>query len=88
MLANTCIASERRHLNIDDIIVKIKATGDAEKYLRRHVCMHDFHTREIHNNEARGWAAFGKFRHELCNLEILGRPSIAPFRCRRVASNS
>ena len=51
--------------------VEVLACGDSTPYLGRQLTFREYHDVEINHRISRGWAAFGKFKTELCNRHYL-----------------
>ena len=50
--------------------VQVLGMDEAEKYLGRNLATKDYHTTELSNRIASGWAAFFKFKHALCDRKL------------------
>jgi len=59
-----CIA--QRHVDVLGEKVEVLAETEGTVYLGRMLQFTKFHDTEIDHRIRRGWAAFGKFKHELC----------------------
>jgi exonuclease III len=56
----------QHHVDIHGEKVEVLPISESTMYLGRKVVFQDFHDAEISNRISRGWAAFGKFKNELC----------------------
>ena len=50
--------------------VQILTGDETEKYLGRKLSINDYHSVEMHNRLASGWACFFKFKDVLCNWQL------------------
>jgi hypothetical protein len=67
ILTNTPGALRPTSLEIGGISVQVLQDGEGERYLGRKLCLDSYHSIEISNRIAAGWAAFHKNKVALCN---------------------
>ena len=62
-----------------DNLVGVLAPEESERYLGRKLSISDYHTTEMKNRLASGWAAFFKFKVPLCNRKLCFKDRIKLF---------
>ena len=61
----------QRDVQVGEGRVEVLAYGDSTPYLGRQLTFSEYHDVEINHRVSKAWAAFGKFKSELCNRHYL-----------------